>query len=286
MEQQQLIKAENNPGALIVSQVDRSAAATLLPAEKKIIEAALQPKIDEQPAVDVVTTFISIVTTAYTRAGYKMPDEATLALYADEFYSSLLEKYPRVTIPEVRDALKNGVYGDYGEFTGLNPKTFMQFIRGYLRSEERKGAIQLFESRRLFLNAQITLSPEQKETFNRNWVNDQFKVYLEGKLIVDFVPVDLYEFLYNNGHMPLTKEEKKQINERARSYHSRLKVSKRTKGNGNTRSIGEALNDYFNDGPAEDIVRNYSKRFAVLDFFEMKKNQGKTTIFEQSKLLQ
>src|SRR5688572_29601492 len=99
----QLQKA-NSAGALIVSQVDKEAMKNLIPAEKKIIEAALQPKINQQPALTVVQDFVTLITAAYTRAGFKMPDATTVALYADEFYNELLERYPNVTLAEVKEA--------------------------------------------------------------------------------------------------------------------------------------------------------------------------------------
>lgn len=267
-----------------ISAIDRKAVENLLPGETKIIQAGLMPKISEQPAVDVVLMFNSIISTAYTRAGYKMPDEATLALYADEFYSSLIEKFPRVTIPEVKEALKEGVYGEYGEFTGLNPKTFIQFIKGYLFSKDRAEAIKQFESKRQYLKAQIELSPEQKEQFNKDFINDQYNDFRSGKLIADFIPSFLYEFLEQQGKIKLTIDEKRKIKDRAQSYFKRLKTSKRYKGN--ARSIGDELAAYV-QGRDEDLtIKNISKQFAVFDFFEAQAKTGTETIFPKQKLLQ
>jgi hypothetical protein len=266
------------------SPVDRAAMQNLLPVEKKMIEAALQPKINEQPALDVVNIFVSIVTTAYTRAGYKMPDIDTLALYADEFYTSLLEKFPRVSIPEVREALKEGVYGEYGEFTGLNPKTFMQFIKGYIASNTRKEAVKQFESKKLFLIAQRELTPDERDKYNKDFVNDLFADHIKGTLVADYVPSFIYDVLENLGKIKLTLDEKRKINERAKSYFTRLKTSKRYKGSANR--IGDELTAFIQTRDEEITIKTISKQFAVVDFFEEMVKAGSKTIFPNPKLLQ
>jgi hypothetical protein len=278
----QLVKAENN-GALIASPIDREAAKNLLPGERKFIEAALQPKINDQPAEAVVLLFNAIITQAYTRAGFKMPDAVTLALYAREFYEALLEKYPRVTIPEVREALKEGVYGEFGEFTGLNPKTFIQFIKGYLFTKDRKEALRQFESKRDYLNATKDLSPQEREAHGKEFVNMLFEDHLSGKLQADFVPSFIYDFLEAQGKMKLSLEAKRAISERAKGYFLRLKSSRRYKGN--PRSVGDELAAYIQSRDEELTVRNISKQFAVVDFFDACKFNGTKTIFPNPKLL-
>lgn len=273
----QLQTTTNNGLSIITSEVDRKALSNLLPGERKMIEAALQPKINAQPAVDVVSTFVSIVTTAYTRAGFKMPDEATVFIYADEFYSALMEKYPKVTIPEVREALKEGVYGEYGEFTGLNPKTFMQFVKAFLFSKERKEAMLQFENKRSVLMLQNGMTQEQREESNKEYVNFLFEDHLKGSLLVDYVPAFLYDFLEQQEKIRLTTEEKKAINEKAKSYFTRLKTSKRYKGT--ARRVDDVLSDYVESRDEKLTVVNISKQFAVVDFFEATKLAGHTTIF-------
>lgn len=265
------------------SPVDRAAMQNLLPAEKKMIEAGLQPKIEDQKALDVSIVFISIITTAYTRAGYKMPDNATLALYANEFYDSLIEKFPRVTIPEVREALKDGVYGEFGEFTGLNPKTFMQFVRGYISSNARKDAIKQFEEKRLYLTQTRELTQDERTKYNKDFVNDLFEDYLKGTLVADYIPAFIYEFLEIEGKLKLALDEKRKINERAKQYFSRLKTSKRYKGN--TRSIGDELAAYVQTRDEEVTLKNISKQFAVFDYFEAQLKAGAKAIFPNPKLL-
>jgi hypothetical protein len=270
--------------SLIASPVDRNALQNLLPGEKKLIENGLQPRLNELPPVEVELTLNTYILATYTRAGFKNPGEEALALYASEFYSLLTEKFPRVTLAEIKEALKEGVYGEYGEFTGLNPKTFVQFVKGYLFSKDRKEAIAQFESKRTFLKAQISLTPDQREEFNKQFVNELFEDHKAGKLVSDYVPGFIYEFLEQQGRLKLSLEAKKAISERAQKYFLRLKTSKRYKGN--ARSIGDELAAYIENRDEQLTVKNISKQFAVVDFFDLCKFNGSETIFPQPKLLQ
>lgn len=265
------LQTTNQNNALVVSQHDKKVLDGMLPAERKIIEAALQPKIKEQDEFDVKEVFLSLITAAYTRAGYKMPDAATLVMYAEEFHEELLEKYPNITVPEVRNALKGGVYGEAGEFTGLNPKTFMQFVRHYLFTEERKAARTMFESKRAAHLHQIELTPEQRDAFNKDFANTLYADHCAGKLLIDFIPASIYDFLEAKGALNYTIEQKKAIHARAEAYVTRLGANDRFKGGG----IGAALR-WEREKPD---ARTIAKKFAVADFFQLLKNDMQTTIF-------
>ena len=48
-----------------------------------------------------------------------------------------------LTFPEIADAFKNGVFGIYGEFFGLNAPNLYGFLDSFLRSEKKKDATAL-----------------------------------------------------------------------------------------------------------------------------------------------
>lgn len=279
----QLQTQTNNSGALIASTVDRKAMENLLPEERKIIEAALQPGIKRQKPINVAATLIAIISATYTRAGFKMPDDKLLAAYADEFYKALLERYPATTLVEIREALKAGVYGEAGEFTGLNPKTFMQFIRHYRNTDMRKVAFEMFESKKNYLLQQQKLSPEEREQSNRSLTNELFSDYLKGKLVADYVPTFVYDILEKEGLLKLTRDQKDKIKDRATAYYNQRRVSKRYKGN--VKSLGDELTAFVAAQSPEVGVVIVCKQFSVCDFFEDMKNAGKTNIFSNPKLL-
>jgi len=258
----QLIKSNSGLALSSLSHIDIKAMAALSVREKKIIELALQPKIKEGEPVDIVTQFIAIITTAYTRSG-QQADPATLALYADELYNSLLEKYPGVSVAEVKEALKEGVYGEYGEYYGLNPKTFIQFIESFLYSKERKEAKKVFLQKKMLLQNEVIIPPQELEADRRVFINYQYNHFLENKLICDHIPVFIYEYLQDQKLLLLTRQQKKENYERAKSYYIRLANGSKTAASINKLSSSFLLET---DKP-EITIRVIAMQMSVYDYF-------------------
>ena len=57
------------------------------------------------------------------------------------------------TFPEIKDAFKRGLMGDYGEFFGLTAESLYGFIRGYFMSEKKRKATEIVRK---------TLSPQEQ----------------------------------------------------------------------------------------------------------------------------
>lgn len=47
------------------------------------------------------------------------------------------------TFPEIKDAFKRGLMGDYGEFFGLTAESLYGFLRGYFMSEKKRKATEM-----------------------------------------------------------------------------------------------------------------------------------------------
>lgn len=272
----QIVKS--NSGEL--SQIARAqnVLVNLVPAAQKICIAALQQKISDIAPINVVDQFSAIITGVYTIAG-QQPEASTLALYIDEFYTKLSETYPAITIDEVRAALRNGVYGDYGKYYGLNPQTFLSFVKSYLFSDERKEALKLFEGKKHLLS-EVILTDSEKEKSNEDFINILYESFLNDKLLSDFIPCYLFRFLWDRKLIVLSNDEKKIIKAKADSYHIRLMSANRTA------SLLMRI-------PAVSLVpdnvdlsrRNIAKQFAIYEFFENQRSLGKTTIFSDPLLL-
>ncbi len=265
-----------------ISVNDRKALETLAPVERKIIELGLFPKITEGDPMDVTTEMIAIITTAFTRAGQKLPEDdgVTLALYADEFYSMLIEIFPRVTIAEVKEAMKAGVYGKAGKYYGLNPVSFLQFVEHYLFTEERKAAKKVFDRKSLLIAYEReVMTPAQKEDDDKAFINYLFSDHLKGQLLVDFIPSFVYDILVANDLLKLPREQKESFVDRAQSYITRLSKSNKLAGS------RESFEDQLQTMNPDQTIITAAKQFAVFDFFETCKTEGKQTIFSKPNLI-
>jgi hypothetical protein len=265
-------------GVVALSAIDRQAIEQVLPAHRKFIEAGLTRKIVDQQPITAVETIKAIITTAYTIAGQQVPDGATLALYTDELFTKIIDTFKGITLDEVRAALRNGVYGEYGEYFGLNPRTFVKFIEAYLKSDERSFARELFAEKQLLLS-EFRPTPEQTAQSNREFINLLYEDFLAGTLITDFIPAFLFHFLENSGTLVLSNQAKNQVKASAMAYHARM-ISASQTAVGLLNLSGSFLMGSEN---ADITIKNISKQFAVNDFFQRCKLEGKETIFEVPK---
>lgn len=114
---------------------------------KNIYQLALQSgKISEMKKSELVKELNNILTKTYFDAGQTIRgnnvQEQTreLQIISTALYEEL-QQFKFLRIEELRIAFKNGVRGEYGEFFGLNIKTFYQWLKGYQNDEKRKAAI-------------------------------------------------------------------------------------------------------------------------------------------------
>lgn len=61
---------------------------------------------------------------------------------ANEVYDEVFSKYSDLRIEEIPIVFKNGVYGRYGEYFGINALTIVGWFEAYLSSDERYNARQ------------------------------------------------------------------------------------------------------------------------------------------------
>ncbi|RAJ00445.1 hypothetical protein LX64_04151 [Chitinophaga skermanii] len=154
---------------------------------------------------------IDAMTMAYSIAGQKA-DASQLAIQCGELIERILEEVPRLTVDEVKIALRNGVYDSYGDYFGLNLKTFMFFIRSYIRSEMRSKAIADYKHHlNLILPKEEISLDEKNEESNEQMISFLREKYRAGTLDFDFIPTYIVDYLIraNKITAPLDLEKAK-----------------------------------------------------------------------------
>jgi len=80
--------------------------------------------------------------TAYAITGYKIDKEKILEIDIPATLSLLKELHPRRDKEDLQLAVKWGALGRYGDFTGINAKTFISWIDAYVSSPEFKDKLR------------------------------------------------------------------------------------------------------------------------------------------------
>ena len=73
--------------------------------------------------------FKKLLIAAYDVAGYDMKDAETIARTATTLQNSVNDYYPRLTDGEIREAVRQGVLGMFGDYGALSAATFFGFIK-------------------------------------------------------------------------------------------------------------------------------------------------------------
>lgn len=118
--------------------------------------------------------------------------------------------FPRVTMAEVAQAIKNGIRRQYGDYYGFNVISINGFVEKYLASEERSSALTRQERYRKSLEVPEEPTAEMQQQIIENGLQQCLETYRKTHRIIDFGNVN-YQLLVDRGKINLTNEQKKEI---------------------------------------------------------------------------
>lgn len=199
--------------------------------------------------------------------GWVVP-EMTLDILIDQFRKKLVESYGDCNPEEIEFAFRNygTVVKDWGK--QMNLSLIDEVMIPYLsrRSEVSK--------REEILATDNTPQIEYKEDMSKDamldWFNATAKKIRAGELLVDFVPLMLYEFMDANGNITATKEQKYGYLQRAADYRLgqlQAEVEKNDTINSRWRLstfISQKTRGYF-EGDEVDRVKTLAKKMLLFD---------------------
>ncbi len=152
----------------------------------------------ESYTTDVLLTRVSmLLRQTYVLDGFQTPDENDLAIITAKLTSDLFESYRYLTCGEVSLCFELGAKGEYGEFMGLNMRTFTRWLKAYKTSDFRYRLVVDREQKR-----QAALPPVS-EAYNREreerMLQNAFRHYRAGYPIDQLLPARVYRILQDRG---------------------------------------------------------------------------------------
>lgn len=178
-------------------------------------------KISDMKKSDLEKTFIEILMKTYFDAGQVVQGYDTkqqsihLKLLSNGLYEEL-QAFNFLRIDELKLAFKNGVRGEYGEWFGINIKTFHQWIKGFQFDQKRKDAI---EKRKAENEKPLppVMTPDQAEYEWKLAIKSQFSKFKESGIFVCEFPNFQFEEFEKRGLIDLSVSEKKEILSQAKN---------------------------------------------------------------------
>ena len=143
---------------------------------------------------------LDLISRTYFNCGMKISGQE-LAILTNAFIEELND-FRYLTIKELEICFKNGFKEVYGEYFGLNIKTFLGWIEKYIEQDRNEllHAIKIEKPKK-------EISEEEKQKLINQGVIRCYNYFLENEEI-DLDRIYVYEVLYDDGFLPNDKEYK------------------------------------------------------------------------------
>lgn len=234
--------------------------------------------------ITIETQLIGIIGKAFVKLGYSTSDkESEISYMVGELAIELKRRCPGMRIPEIAEAVTNGIFGDYGEFYGLNVVTIVKFCTAYMDSEKRRNAM------REFLDAiqpkTLPPSPAAIQAENERLILAAYDTFLQRGYYEDFGNF-IYGQLEKLNLIQLTAQRKTQIMQQAKhQLEEKYSESSKTwlQARDNARKLADVVN---NTEAGEAQVTSLAKKIALnivfKDFAELETDLKELIEFQKS----
>ena len=96
----------------------------------------------EDISIEQLTQSVSqLIAQTYIMVGYQTYNERDIGILAAKLSSDLRESYAYLTFPEVSLCFELGAKGTFGDYTGVNLRTFARWLKSYKTSDLRYHAV-------------------------------------------------------------------------------------------------------------------------------------------------
>ena len=174
--------------------------------DDRLERAARGTRIADLPREALIDRLSGILSGTYILVGFQLPAISDITLLTAKLATDLLESYAFLSVEEVELCFELGARGQYGDFAGLNLRTFHRWLRIYKTSEARYRLVTRRETTRAALPA---TTPGHKRACEDRLLQKAFATYRERRDFERLLPVHLYGLLQERGLIADTPEEKR-----------------------------------------------------------------------------
>lgn len=167
---------------------------------------------------DVYDVVLAQIVRSVNHLGWTLPNDDDLIVLVNEITTSIQANHKPLRTDEIATCFAKGIRGEYGEFYGINVVTFDKFITSYLLSDYRASLGKSLPK--------AELPPPSRELTRQDRIDFAQKAYEKYKItgFYDDLGNIVYEFLFRDGLINFTDEEKDLILGQARTEeYNRLK---------------------------------------------------------------
>lgn len=252
----------------------------------KIKEALQSPRIRDAKYSDLTNYLAKVIGFVFAIRSAEI-EPNNIQYMTRELARAVLERFPGISIAELGIALDKGVKRDYGDYFGLNVVTFLDWVRAYFYSPERKVAVS--EKNQLALPPKVVPTEKEFEELRRRNSISMFELYKHYRVLIGD-PSYPFAYLENKRVLNLSREEKLAIYEEAKVIASKKCISakERIGAEDNERISNDAKVCQSLDTAFDVILRDRlgydldkiavieAKRISIVRFFDRLIAEGKS----------
>lgn len=137
-------------------------------------------------------------------------DTVAISITINSLHDTLVKYFYTLTMSEITQAFRLGTMGEFGEWFGLNNKTYLQWCKGYLGWQKRIEANKKQMAFQNEFNKPKELTQSEKEKIIAEGVLIVFKEFKKTNFVYDAGNVT-YNYLDSKQLIPFNIERKKEI---------------------------------------------------------------------------
>ena len=162
--------------------------------ELRLRESLSSERIEDISIEQLTQSVSQLIAQTYIMVGYQTYNERDIGILAAKLSSDLRESYAYLTFPEVSLCFELGAKGTFGDYTGVNLRTFARWLKSYKTSDLRYHAVVERERERR-QNALPPVSEAYKEERELAFLRKVFQQYKAGYPLERLYPARVYQSL-------------------------------------------------------------------------------------------
>lgn len=231
---------------------------------KEIIAAILEGRlISRIEPPELTAKLLHLINKIHANCGAAI-DGQMINLTLNDLVKIIHKEYPTFTFSEIEIAFQNGWQNVYGEFYGLNNKTYLGWVKSYSESKSRLEAKKAVQNAK---NAQH-IKPEPTEAEKEQMIFEALKLIfnrIKAGQEVPQIPSAFYDFLSRKLVIGFTTERKLAFQKRAIAEITAEKNEIKSKESIRRTEIESYLNGLMPD--SYDVIAR-AKSIAVFTYFD------------------
>jgi hypothetical protein len=238
-------------------------SSNLLPVEKEIAVALYGTEL--RYLTDIQTEIAKLITLTHQSCG-QVINAVDVAATIPELCTDLIKYNGILTIEELRIAFKKGYKGEYGEYFGLNNKTYFAWVSAYRYGKDRANAKIAMQKAGESVTTKKEISEEEKEAILREGALNKFNDFKSTRNFYDFGNIS-YNYLDRLGLITFTAEVKKKIMADCKARMIEEEKMKKTQKDyiGKHQSINDEIKQ-LEEGKSTRLISE-AKREALKQYF-------------------